>query len=342
MKKIKLLMVLSVIVAIFGACTKSTDSDDETDGNWVRRSTLDGVARSFGVAFTIGDYAYIGTGLDGNNQLMSDFWRYDAQNNAWTQIASMPKARHSATSFAINGKGYVGTGTDGLGVYYKDFYQYDPSSNSWSQKADFGGAARSRAVGFAIGGNGYISCGWNGSYFKDMYVYNAATDTWKSDISLGGDKRVGATAFVYNDEGYIVGGTNSSGQAAVDFWKFNPGSDSWTQLRDIYTTSDDAYDDDYTDIVRTNGVAFVLGDYAYITTGQSSENGSFTGKTWAYNFATDLWSRRTPYESTRSQRKGAVAFTIGGRAFVGTGINTGTPFDNFDEFIPTQEYEEND
>jgi len=342
MKTNRLFLLLGICLMLGTACTKSTTSDDEQDGNWVTRSTLDGVARSFAVAFTIGDYGYIGTGLDGNNKLLNDFWRFDPATNSWTQIASMASGRHSAVAFAINGKGYVGTGTDGIGNYFKDFYQYDPTANTWTKKADFAGTARSRAVGFAIGDKGYITCGWDGTYYKDMYVYNPTTDSWASEVSLGGDKRVGAMSFVYNDEAYILGGTSSSGQAATDFWKFSPATDSWTELNKITTATDNDFDDDYTDIVRTNGVAFVIGDRGFVTTGQSVDNGSYVNKTWCYDFATDRWTRRTPYESTRASRRGAVAFTVDGRAFVGTGINTGQPFDNFDEFLPAQAYDEND
>jgi hypothetical protein len=41
-------------------------------------------------------------------------------------------------------------------MYYRDFWEYDPSSNVWTRKADFGGKKRSDAVGFSVGGKGYL------------------------------------------------------------------------------------------------------------------------------------------------------------------------------------------
>ena len=38
--------------------------------------------------------------------------------------------------------------------------------NTWVQKADFGGIARSGAVGFSIGSKGYIGTGWDGGTKK--------------------------------------------------------------------------------------------------------------------------------------------------------------------------------
>lgn len=336
------ILLVSASILFLAACTKSTTSATDTEGNWVKVSTLDGNARSFAVAFTIGNFGYVGTGLDGNNKLLSDFWKYDPTNNSWTQVASMPSGREAAVGMAIDGNGYVGTGTDSYGNYYNDFYQYNPTTDTWTKKANFPGAARSRATAFAIGDNGYITCGWDGNYYKDMYAYNATNDTWQQEISLSGDKRFGAMSFVYNNMGYVVGGTNSGGQASVDFWRYNPTTSNWTRLRDISNTTDSSFDDNYTNIARTNGVAFVIGNQAFVATGQSVDAGSFLTSTWSYDFATDLWEARTPYESTRSPRKGAVAFTVNGRAFIGTGISTTSPYDNFDEFIPSETYNAND
>ena len=48
-------------------------------------------------------------------------------------------------------------------------------------------------------------------------------------------------------------------------------ADAWTQKRQITNVSTDSYDDNYTNIARYNAVTFVMGNYAYLATG---ENGS--------------------------------------------------------------------
>ena len=66
------------------------------------------------------------------------------------------------------------------------------------------------------------------------------------------------------------------------------------------------------------------------------ESGAFTKKTWEYDIATDLWTRKTPYE--RTERTGAVAFTVKGRGFVSCGKNNSFYFDDIDEFKPEEAF----
>jgi hypothetical protein len=97
------------------------------------------------------------------------------------------------------------------------------------------------------------------------------------------------------------------------------------------------------------------GDKGYITTGSNGNDMTFT---WEYDFATDLWLEKTPYEGTA--RTGAVGFTLGTgavgvtlvgnvpkiagtsttRGFIATGINQGytAGFQDCEEFFPAQTY----
>lgn len=321
---------------MIGSCTKS-DTTTEVLGNWVTRSDFEGVTRSEGISFTVGDKAYIGTGYDGVNRL-KDLWQYDPVQDFWLQKADLPgTARSSAVGFAVNDKGYVGTGYDGLNKL-ADFWEYNASGNSWVQKANFAGSARYDAVGFGILGKGYISTGYDGNYLKDIWEYDQAGDAWTQKISMGGSKRSGAVAFVYNNKAYLCTGTNNGSSSAInDLWVFDPASETnWTEKRKTSNVSTDAYDDDYA-IVRSNATAFVMNDKAYICSG---ENGSVLGDTWEYDFSTDLWAKKTAYEGVA--RTGAIGFEISNRGFVLTGRSSNTPFDDIREFFPSAEYNAND
>ncbi|MCW3093324.1 MAG: galactose oxidase [Ferruginibacter sp.] len=327
--------ILGAMILI-GSCTK-TDTTTEVTGNWVSRSDFEGVTRSEGIAFTINDKAYVGSGYDGTNRL-KDLWQYDPVQDFWLQRADMPgTARSSAVSFAINNKGYVGTGYDGLNKL-QDFWEYNAASNSWTQKANFAGSARYDAVGFSILDKGYISTGYDGNYLKDIWEYNAATDTWTQKISMGGSKRSGALAFVYNNKAYLCTGTNNGSSTAInDLWVFDPAVEAgWTEKRKISNISDDTYDDAYA-IVRNNAASFVMNDKAYITCG---ENGSVLSDTWEYDFSADVWTKKTAFEGVA--RTGAVAFSINNRGFVLTGRSSNTPFDDIREFFPSATYDVND
>jgi hypothetical protein len=123
----------------------------------------------------------------------------------------------------------------------------------------------------------------------------------------------------------------------------NPSGVTWTERRHISNFSTQSYDDLYA-MVRQNGVAFVIGSYAYLTTGN---NGAERVDTWKYDIANDLWYQETSFEGTA--REGAVAFSIPliqnantiGRGFVGTGrsgpTNSGQ-FSDFWEWFPLQAY----
>ena len=246
MKRLKYCFFLPAsIVMVFLSCSKSssTTTDEDTSGNWIKRSEFEGNARTEAVSFTIGDTAYIGTGFDGTNRY-KDFWAYDPVKNFWMQRAQFPGvARNSAVGFTIGTKGYIATGYDGLNRL-ADNWEYNPANNSWTQKADFAGTARYDAVAFAINDKGYISTGFDGGYTKDLWEFTPTggtnnTGSWTQKLSLGGSKRSGAVAFVYNNKAYVVTGINN-GTSLTDFWMFDPsGTGNWTQLRDIANTSTD-------------------------------------------------------------------------------------------------------
>jgi N-acetylneuraminic acid mutarotase len=267
--------------------------------------------------FTIGDNAFLGTGWDGLNKRYGDFWEYDAVNDIWTQAGSLPQGaeRSSAVAFSAAGKGYVGTGYDGF-QYLSDFYQYDPGTNDWTRINDFPYGARYEAVAFGIGDFGYLGTGFDGNNaLKDFYRYDPSTDSW-SDIGFSGNKRYGATAFIYNNKAYLVTGINS-GTEVNDFWVFDPSlsSQNWKELNHISNYSSDAFDDGYTNILRNNAASFVIGDKAYISTGENSGvNYTFT---WEYDFATDLWTEKSPFEGPATT--GAVGFNVMGRGYIATG-----------------------
>lgn len=350
MKHLKNLAIVATSFVLIGvACTSSTTEEITTVGNWVKRSAFDGNGRAGAVSFVIGDTAYVGTGFDGTIRY-SDFWKYNVNSGSWTQIAAMPAAaglRNSAVAFTANGKGYVTTGYDGVNKL-QDTWEYDPSTGAWKQMANLpdpvNGAlhsgARYGSVGFGIGAKGYVCTGYTGSHTKDLWEFdptNGPLGTWTQKASMNtSDKRRDAAVMVYNNQAYIVSGTNN-GSTVTEMAKYDPATDAWTKLKDIANLSSEAYDDTYTSIVRGSAVAFVIGDYGYLATGQ---NGSNVNTVWEYNFKTDVWVAKTAFE--RSTRNAAIGFGLSGKGFVGLGTNSTYYFDNFDEFKPNDTYNAND
>lgn len=331
MKTIKPLLLAGVLF-IAVSCSKSTSSTNT--GNWVNQSELNGVVRSEAASFVVNDTAYIATGYDGTNRL-SDVWSFNPSGTGfWTLRAQFPGTpRNSAVGFAAAGKGYITTGYDGLNML-GDTWQYDPAVNSWTKKADFGGSPRYDAVGFGLMDKGYVGTGFDGNYDKDFWVYDPTSDSWSQNQGFGGNKRKQAVTFVHNNIAYLATGINN-GALQSDFWSFN--GSTWTQLRNTANLSTDSYDDQYGLLDRANAAAIVIGDSAYITTG---EQPSLTSGTFGYNFVQDQWFASQAYEG--APRTGATGFSVTAGGYVGLGVSSTLPYDDFRKFFPDEPYNAND
>lgn len=312
------------------------------DGNWVQSAAIGLYPRGYASSFVIGDVAYVGLGMNesiGGKGRLTDFWAFSL-DSGWRQKADFPgPARSNAAAFSMDGYGYVGTGTDGINAFH-DFYRYDPVANTWTVRDSFPGGSRYDAIGFGLKGKGYIGTGFNIYWMNDFYQYDPQSDTWARTPGTAGNfsKRKGAVSFVYHDTAYIIGGSVSGGMAR-DAWAFDPSLKiPWIPLHNITNTDPGSFDDGYTDLQREYASAFVNGNHAYLVLGR---NGTLITSTWEYDFVQDTWSRRTAYP--RQPRFGAVAFTVSGQSFIGTGSSgSNTTFDDFNRFVPDQAFNPND
>jgi N-acetylneuraminic acid mutarotase len=330
-----LLVVLRICMSLTG-CSGSGSSDTTYLGEWYKKSSYEGVARSGAVSFVIDGKAYVGTGYDGDKWL-KDFYMYDADKNNWFKRADFPGvARNAAVAFAANGKGYVGTGSDGT-TFLKDFYEYDPIGDTWTQIADFPGLPRYEAAAFAIDNVGYVTSGYggadagtSGNYLKDMYAYNAVTGEWSQKASYSGDKLVNAFAFAIDGKGYVGGGMNN-GVLNQQFWEYDPINDIWNVKNDL---QDDAVDTDTNDsgytIARQLGVTFVIEGKGYVLLGTRA---TLDAGVWEYNPSTDTWTQKNSFEG--SVRDSAVGFALGNYGYVATGRSSSLRFDDLWMFDPT-------
>ena len=348
-------MVATSVALIGIACSKDTPTTETTlVGNWVKRTVYGGDDVAGAASFVINNVAYVGTGYDGNKRY-SDLYSFDGVS--WSQKADMPAAaikRNSAAAFAIGTKGYIVGGSCDANLApngrLQDVWEYDADMGMWTAtaknslpdlNATAGSGGRYGAVGFAIKGKGYISCGYTGKSQNDMWEFDptgmAGMGSWTKKTSMPStDKRTSAAVFVYKDSAYIVSGI-SNGTTVNEMFMYSATNDKWTQKRNIANTSSETYDDTYSSIMRSDAVGFIMGTKGYLTTGI---NNSYNNTTWEYDFATDLWSQKTAFE--RTERSNAVAFTINGRGFVGLGKNTTFYTGNFEEFFPTATLNAND
>ena len=342
-KTSKILVLLLLMATVFVGCGSDDDGDDEL-GNWVKKSSFDGDARSGAASFTIGNKGYVFGGFDGDDRL-NDLWVYDPDgqnddntNDFWSSnfndtnvpLDSFPGvARNGAVGFSIGTKGYIGTGYDGDDEL-KDFYEYDSETNEWTQLADFPGTARVRALGFSINGFGYVGTGNDGSDQKDFYRYDPATNTWEQEFGFGGEKREEASAFVIDNIAYVLGGYENE-SSVRDFYSFD--GTTWTQLTDL----DDEDEDNEVQIAR--GSAFAIGGKGYVGVGVTT---TLEDTLWEYTPADDSWDEVPGFVGSVRQYSSAFTFDSLDRAYILLGTNGSSYFNDVYEFEPDVLEDEDD
>ncbi|MDY0016452.1 MAG: kelch repeat-containing protein [Candidatus Delongbacteria bacterium] len=80
---------------------------------------------------------------------------------------------------------------------------------------------------------------------------------------------------------------------------------------------------------RRGSVSFVIGDKAYICTGN---DGELLNDLWEYDLTNDVWSRKADFPP--GPRWDAVGFSIGSKGYVGTGYTGSTHKKDFWEYNP--------
>jgi N-acetylneuraminic acid mutarotase len=130
----------------------------------------------FGATFVIGNYGYLATGSEGNNQV-SLVWQYNPANDQWTKKANFPGApRGASVGFALNGIGYVGLGEAKSDTAFSDFYSYDPAANQWESITSFPDTnGRAWANGVATSSAAFVGLG---AYFAGGPFLIANHDWW--------------------------------------------------------------------------------------------------------------------------------------------------------------------
>ncbi|NOQ72650.1 MAG: T9SS type A sorting domain-containing protein [Crocinitomix sp.] len=283
----------------------------QTENSWDKKASFDGLKREKAVAFSIGEFGYVGCGVDTAEITHNDLWLYDPALDTWTQKASMPAVeRRDAVGFAVNGKGYIGTGftlDDGaLGEKLNDFWEYDPLSNSWSSIADYPGGDETgiyQATAFVALEKGYVACGKIGSdaYIFELWEYNPATDLWTERTPFPGGDRYQLISFVIEDKAYVGMGTDHD-VYRKDMYEYDPATNTWEEKGDFPGTE------------RARASTFSIGNKGFVVFGS---DGGLKDELWEYNYYTEAWTLRAAFPG--GGRYNAIAFSIGDKGYAGLG-----------------------
>ena len=134
---------------------------------------------------------------------------------------------------------------------------------------------------------------------------------WMKKASYNGVYRAYASGFTIGNYGYLCGGFYGANKDYLnDLWEYDMSRNSWTQCADMPVAG------------RKAAVGFAVNGKGYITTGSVKDGSSSycVADTWEYDPATDTWTRKDDFKG--GVRDGALAFSIGGYGYVGTGCNS--------------------
>ena len=204
---------------------------DPASNSWTQKANYPGGMTYNGVAFSIGNLAYCGTGINTSFQNKDEFFSYNPATNSWLPIADYGGGpRRGCVAFVIQNLGYVATGS-----FMNDIWSYDPSTDSWTPHASCPGVGRAGAVGFEINGKGYVGTGSNSSYYPlyDFWEFDPTLNTWLQKANFPAGRRTQGAGFSLLSRGYLGCGMDSVSNDYNDFWRYNPTGDSWTQVVDF-------------------------------------------------------------------------------------------------------------
>ncbi len=204
--------------------------------------------RSGAVAFSIGNFGYVGSGEESFFALQDDFYQFipptttnPSDSGEWKSIPPISGARSKAIGFVLDGKAYVGGGK----IFNEDFVEntnsfmeFDPSniSQPWKEIEALGeniNDARQDAVAFSLSNKGYVGTGFQidgDTYLGDLWEYHPSSG-WQqiTNINLSGENRFlkDAVGFGLGGKGYIYGGSYKGGLLLLeetfnDLWIYTP------------------------------------------------------------------------------------------------------------------------
>lgn len=136
----------------------------------------------------------------------------------------------------------------------------------------------------------------------------SAQDYWIQLDSVNGAGKSVSAAFAAGGQGYIVSGLESGGFTRK-MYSYDVVQNDWDNELAIGGLNGGG-------LSRGSACAFSIYDKGYVCLGQG-DNTNFLGDVWEYDPVLDVWSQKADYAG--SPRRGAVAFVIGGVAYVGTG-----------------------
>lgn len=227
----------------FRPYTNETWEYDPATNAWTAKAAFPGTPRQSMTSFVIGNYAYMGAGMpasyNGWAYINSDYYRYDAANDTWTQISSFPGTPQTTEStFTLGGKAYVVCGVTENQYNYssgasKDIWTYDPASDQWNMWGIFPDTGIVGGNHVDCNGAGYIGQGEHftfGTYSRVWWTFGPATGPFSCIATVH--------SFKINNSTFNFQANGSFSPSAVLTWNFGDGhSATGTSVTHTFSTA---------------------------------------------------------------------------------------------------------
>ncbi len=145
-------------------------------------------------------------------------------------------------------------------------------------------------------------------FFLAVGSWAQGANSWVKKNDFAGLKREQAVGVAFGDYGYAGTGVDTTETVLNDWWKYNPTTDSWTQMASLPGTP------------RRSAFAFVTNTMIYVGGGLSADEavfGTLIADMWEYSPATNAWMPKASIPANMSSGVYyASAFTLDGKGYV--------------------------
>ena len=181
----------------------------------------------------VGSRLFVVGGLTQFFSPVDSLYCFDAEDEEWTEKASLPAARGACAAAVIDGLIYAAGGFPS--ARRQDFAVYDPGADDWDPLPSMT-APRDHLAAAAVGGFFYAISGRSGGFNAlrpEVERYDPSTRMW-SNVRDIPTPRAGIAAAVVNGRIYVFGGegnvNNPPTNTFLETEEYNPSTDEWREL----------------------------------------------------------------------------------------------------------------
>lgn len=195
-------------------------------------------------------------------------------------------------------------------------------SGNWCRDIDIPGVTRINYASFTINDKFYIACGAvnPGDTCKDVWEFDPLNHSWTQKQSFPGPHRISAAQFSIGNNGYICAGYNALiGQNLRfynDLWEYDALANNWLEK------------DTLPGVPRQYPFGFSIGNSGFVGGGQPGLSGVLSDL-YEYNSTTQTWIQK---QNTPFVRFGAATFVVNNKAYLCSGTNGNSYFNNLYEY----------